>query len=117
MKGQQAQAASGISTEPLTGSRKIYVPGKLHHIKVAMREISLTDTLHKFNGSGKVEKNAPVVVYDTSGPYTDVHATIDLKQGLPRLREEWILQRGDVEALSGFTSEYCAKRLADKKLE
>ncbi len=52
-------------------SKKIYMPGKLHPLKVAMREITLTDTVHKFNGTNRVEKNPPVTVYDTSGPYTD----------------------------------------------
>ena len=116
-KKDQAPTQNGITREPLTGSRKVYVPGKLHNIKVAMREIELTDTVHKFNGSNKVEKNPSITVYDTSGPYTDANYTIDLKQGLPRLREEWILQRGDVEQETDFASEYSAKRLADKSLD
>ena len=62
-----------ISSEPLTGSRKVFVKGKLHNISVAMREITLTDTVHKFNGSNKVETNPVVTVYDTSGPYTDAN--------------------------------------------
>ena len=101
----QAPAQTGVTSQPLTGSRKIYVPGKLHNIKVAMREIMLTDTVHKFNGLNKVEKNPSITVYDTSGPYTDSHYKIDLKQGLPRLREEWILNRGDVEQETDFSSE------------
>ncbi len=113
----QAPTQAGITSEPLTGSRKVYVPGKLHNIKVAMREITLTDTVHKFNGSNKVEKNPSITVYDTSGPYTDSNYKIDLKQGLPRLREEWILKRGDVEQETDFASEYCRKRLADKSLD
>ena len=113
----QAPTETGITREPLTGSRKIYVPGKLHNIKVAMREITLTDTVHKFNGSNKVEKNPSITVYDTSGPYTDANYKIDLKQGLPRLREEWILKRGDVEQTPDFASEYSRKRLADKTLD
>lgn len=107
----------GITSESLTGSRKIHVPGKLHNIKVAMREIILTDTVHKMNGLNKVEKNPSITVYDTSGPYTDAHYKIDLKQGLPRLREEWIAGRGDVERETDFASEYCRKRLADKSLD
>jgi phosphomethylpyrimidine synthase len=106
-----------ISSAPLTGSRKVYVPGKLHNIKVAMREITLTDTVHKFNGDSKVEKNPSITVYDTSGPYTDANYKIDLKQGLPRLRGEWILSRGDVQQETDFSSEYCRKRLADKSLD
>ena len=107
-----------ITREPLTGSRKIYVQGKIHDIKVAMREITLSDTVQKMNGgAGKVEKNIPVTVYDTSGPYTDPDFNIDLKKGLPRLREEWIQKRGDVEQLSEFSSEYCRQRMADKALD
>jgi len=89
-----------ISTEPLTGSKKIYVNGKIHDIKVAMREISVTDTVHKFNGKDRVEKNESVTVYDTSGPYTDPNIKIDLKNGLPRLAREWKLKTGEVEELS-----------------
>ena len=103
-----------LSLEPLTGSKKIYVQGKLHDIQVAMREISLSPTKLAI---GKTEENHPVTVYDTSGPYTDPNVKIDLKKGLAKLREEWILKRGDVEELSGFTSEYCATRLADKNLD
>ena len=113
----KAPTQSVISKEPLTGSRKIYVKGKLHDIKVAMREITLTDTVHKFNGSNKVEKNESVTVYDTSGPYTDSNYQIDLKKGLPRLREEWIVKRGDVEQLDAVSSEYGTQRKNDKSLD
>lgn len=113
----QAPTQTSVTSEPLTGSRKIYVQGKLHNIKVAMREITLTDTVHKFNGNNKVEKNPSITVYDTSGPYTDSNYKIDLKQGLPRLREEWITGRGDVQQETDFASEYCRKRLADKSLD
>src|ERR1700741_3408958 len=105
-----------ISKEPLTGSKKIYVKGKIHNIKVAMREISVTDTVHKFNGKDRVEKNDSVTVYDTSGPYTDPNVKIDLKKGLPRLREEWILQRCDVEKTE-IGSEYGKQRMNDKSLD
>ena len=106
-----------ISSEPLTGSRKVFVKGKLHNISVAMREITLTDTVHKFNGSNKVEANPAVTVYDTSGPYTDSNYKIDLKKGLPRLREEWIVKRGDVEQLTDISSEYGKQRANDKNLD
>ena len=106
-----------ITRNPLPASRKIYVPGKVHDIKVAMREIELTDTVHNYNGNNKVEKNTPINVYDTSGPFTDPTITIDLKKGLPRLREEWILNRGDVEELKEQSSEYGRKRLNDKSLD
>ncbi|MEO6903555.1 MAG: phosphomethylpyrimidine synthase ThiC [Bacteroidia bacterium] len=117
MKKEQQPTEEVISRNPLTGSKKIYVQGKLHNIKVAMRQIELTDTVHKMNGEEKVEKNNPVTVYDTSGAYTDNAIEIDIKKGLPRLREEWILKRNDVEQLSDFTSSYCQKRLADKTLD
>lgn len=106
-----------IVRNPLTGSRKIYVPGKLHNIKVAMREIVLGDTIHTSFGKEETEYNAPVTVYDTSGPYTDPEIAIDVKKGLPRLREQWILDRGDVDQLSAFTSDYSNRRLKDEKLK
>ena len=106
-----------ITRDALTGSRKVYVPGKIHNIKVAMREITLTDTVHKFNGSNKVEQNPTVTVYDTSGPYTDPEVKIDLHKGLPRLREQWILDRGDVEQMAEISSEYGLQRLHDPKLD
>ncbi len=85
-----------ITTGAISGSEKIYVPGKIHDIKVAMREIKLSPT--KLT-NGKSEDNAPVTVYDTGGAYTDNNITIDIKKGLPRLREKWILDRGDVEPI------------------
>ena len=103
-----------ITSGPFRASKKIYVPGQLHDIKVAMREISLSPTRLS---NGKTEENFPVTVYDTSGPFTDPDITVDLKKGLHRLREEWILQRGDVEQLNDFTSEYCLQRLTDTRLD
>lgn len=102
---------------PLTGSRKIYVPGKLHNIKVAMRAIVLGDTINTSFGKEEIELNAPVTLYDTSGPYTDPEIAIDLKKGLPRLREQWIIDREDVDQLSLFTSDYSNQRLKDEKLK
>jgi phosphomethylpyrimidine synthase len=107
-----------ISTNPLPGSKKIYVPGKIHDINVAMREISLTDSQAMFtDGEFQKPHNEPVTVYDTSGAYTDSNIHIDIKQGLPRLREQWILDRGDVEQLSEISSDFGKERLADKKLD
>ena len=78
----------GVTTGPIRGSRKIYVPAQANpSIKVAMREIDLEPS------SGE----PPVRVYDTSGPYTDPDAVIDISAGLPALRREWQLARGDVE--------------------
>ncbi|WP_375581192.1 phosphomethylpyrimidine synthase ThiC [Marivirga tractuosa] len=114
MKKEHAPQENGISRAPLPGSRKIYVKGELHDINVAMREIMLSPT--KLS-NGKIEENPSAVIYDTSGPYTDPNFEIDLKKGLPRIREEWILKRGDVEQLENFSSEYFSERLADEKLD
>ncbi|MGM0579180.1 MAG: phosphomethylpyrimidine synthase ThiC [Bacteroidota bacterium] len=114
MKKEHAPQENGISRDPLPGSRKIYVKGELHDINVAMREIMLSPT--KLS-TGKIEENPSAVIYDTSGPYTDPNYEIDLKKGLPRIREEWVLKRGDVEQLDNFSSEYFSERLADKKLD
>ncbi|WP_028979826.1 phosphomethylpyrimidine synthase ThiC [Sporocytophaga myxococcoides] len=116
MRKDKIPSAESITRDPYTGSRKIYVKGTFHDIKVAMREISLTDTVFKFNNN-KTEKNPAVTVYDTSGPYTDPEVEINVKKGLPRLREEWILQRGDVEELSEISSEYGKQRFYNTELD
>jgi phosphomethylpyrimidine synthase len=82
-----------------------------------MRRISLLDTITVENGIQKKEKNAPVTVYDTSGPYSDPNAAIDISRGLFRLREPWIEKRGDTEKLPAFSSAYCNERLSDARLE
>lgn len=99
-------------------SEKVYMTGKLHpEIKVGMRKVLLTPTVTVEDGKRTVKENAPIYVYDTSGPYSDPNVKIDLKQGLPRMRESWILQRGDVEQLDGLTSEYGRMRQEDKSLD
>lgn len=98
-------------------ARKIYVPGSLHPIRVAMREITLSDTVSHSFGLETRTPNPPVTVYDTSGPYTDPEVQIDLKKGLPRLRETWIRERNDTEELDNFTSDYCNRRMADEQLD
>ncbi|MEJ7829633.1 MAG: phosphomethylpyrimidine synthase ThiC, partial [Segetibacter sp.] len=104
-----------ISCTPFPGSKKIYVEGTMHKdIKVAMREISLSPT--KFTG-GKMEDNASVIVYDTSGTYTDENITIDIKKGLPGVREQWILDRNDVERLNNVSSAYGRQRKEDTSLD
>lgn len=106
--------AHNITRSPFPNSKKIYVEGKIHPINVAMREIELSPT--KLS-NGTLEHNPPVTVYDTSGPYTDENSEIDIEKGLPRIREQWILDRNDVEILDGITSEYGKARLADSKLD
>jgi len=114
MDTKQSLNQSVITSGPFRASKKIYLSGQLHDIKVAMREISLSPTRLS---NGTTEENLPVTVYDTSGPFTDPDITVDLKKGLHRLREEWIMQRADVEQLNDFTSEYCRQRLADPRLD
>jgi phosphomethylpyrimidine synthase len=106
--------AHKITRSPFPNSKKIYVEGTIHPINVAMREIHLSPT--KLT-NGKIEENPPVTIYDTSGPYTDENSEIDIEKGLPRIREQWILDRNDVEILDGITSDYGKKRLADSKLD
>jgi phosphomethylpyrimidine synthase len=98
-------------------SEKIYVFGKMHNIRVAMRRINQLDTIEIVNGQRKVTSNAPISVYDTSGPYSDPQIKINLKKGLPRLRESWLIDRGDVEQLSEISSEYGRQRAADPSLD
>jgi phosphomethylpyrimidine synthase len=97
---------------PLPRSRKVYLDGSRPDIRVPMREISQTDTPAAFGA----EANPPVYVYDTSGPYTDPAARIDIRTGLPALRAKWIEERGDTEVLPGPTSVFGRERLADAKL-
>jgi phosphomethylpyrimidine synthase len=97
------------AVEPLPNSRKVYVTGSQPDIRVPMREITQADTPTGFGG----EKNPPIYVYDTSGPYTDPDARIDIRAGLPALRQGWIEARGDTVSLDGLSSEYGRERAAD----
>jgi len=97
---------------PLPSSRKIHVEGSRPDIRVPMREIAQADTAASFGA----EKNPPIVVYDTSGPYTDPAARIDIRRGLPALRAAWIAERGDTVEQDGPTSGYGRARLADPEL-
>ncbi len=108
-----------VSDQSFPNSKKIYVPGKIHDIKVGMREITLTDTL--VSGSSKenpvYEKNEPLCVYDTSGFYTDENVAIDVHKGIPRLRESWIDARDDVQFLESNSSSFAQQRLADEGVD
>ena len=108
---------SDINVNSYSNSEKIYVEGTLFPIKVGMRKINLTPTVKIVNGKKEMHPNAPVVVYDTSGAYTDKDIKTDINGGLPRIREQWIQQRGDVEQLDSITSQYGKERLADKSLD
>lgn len=98
---------------------KFYIGGKLFpEIQVGMTKVNLTPTVTKNeNGIPNYEQNAPVLIYDTSGPFSDPNVKIDLKQGLPRMRESWITKRGDTEELQELTSEYGRERLSDHSLD
>lgn len=108
----QTAEVDQASVQPFTGSHKIYVQGSRADIRVPMREITLADTPTDFGG----EKNPPVRVYDTSGPYTDPSVTIDLRTGLADVRSVWIEERNDTEVLEDSHSEFTNARLNDPKL-
>ncbi len=101
-----------VYTEPYPESRKIYITGSRSDIRVPMREITVSDTPATF----KPEHNSPVTVYDTSGPYTDPDANIDLRAGLADLRTPWIEGRADSELLDKESSEYGRQRKNDPAL-
>ena len=100
------------AVKPLPSSRKVYVQGSRDDIQVPMREISQSDT----PASLGAEPNPPLFVYDTSGPYTDPRAAIDIRNGLKPLRERWVEERADTELMAGPTSIYGRTRLDDAKL-
>ncbi len=117
MKKDSIPTTGNITTGVYPGSKKIFVQGKLHDIKVAMREIAVSPTITSSFGIEELIPNPVVTVYDTSGPYTDPTVPIDITKGLPRLREEWITGRNDVEQLANFTAEYSNERLENKELD
>lgn len=106
------QVPSGVdedTSSPISGSKKIYVQGSRPDIQVAMREIDQTDTLTS-EGS---EENASLLVYDTSGPYTDPDKKVDLTKGLDPIRLSWIERRGDTELLQIRTSSFAKDQAND----
>ena len=108
----ESAQVDAASIQPFTGSKKIYVQGSRPDIRVPMREISLADTPTAFGG----EKNPPVRVYDTSGPYTDPDVSIDLRHGLPDVRTAWIEERADTEIQTDTSSTFTKERLNDPRL-
>ncbi|HZA28944.1 MAG TPA: phosphomethylpyrimidine synthase ThiC [Gammaproteobacteria bacterium] len=98
--------------QPFPNSHKIYVQGSRADIKVPMREIGLADTSTPVGH----EKNPPIWVYDTSGPYTDPAINIDIHSGMPELRLRWVEERGDTELLYDLSSDYGRKRARDSAL-
>ena len=100
------------AVKSLPNSEKVYVAGSRPDIRVPMRQISQSDTPADFGA----EKNPPIWVYDTSGPYSDPAVRIDIRSGLAPLRAKWIEERGDVEELSGPSSHFGVERMNDPKL-
>jgi len=109
---QKTSELSEDVTQPFPGSRKIYVDGSRPDLRVGMREIQQADTQARMG----TEKNPPITVYDTSGPYTDPDVRIDLLKGLPDVRSAWIDERNDSERLEAPSSEFGHLRASDPEL-
>jgi phosphomethylpyrimidine synthase len=110
---EKTASLSDEVTHPYPGSRKVYVQGSRPDIRVGMREVQQAPT----RSVAGLEENPPIYLYDTSGPYTDPAAKIDLMQGLGPARLPWILARHDTVELADFSSAYARARLADATLE
>jgi phosphomethylpyrimidine synthase len=101
------------AVEAIPNSKKIHVVGSRPDIRVPMREISCSPTQTQTG----LEENTPITVYDTSGPYTDPEATIDIRKGLQPLRANWIAERNDTVELDGPSSDYGVERLNNPELQ
>ncbi|WP_370316429.1 phosphomethylpyrimidine synthase ThiC [Pseudoalteromonas sp.] len=107
-----------LTGQPFPNSHKVYVEGTQDNIRVGMREITLSDTFIGGTEENPVfEPNAPIRVYDTSGPYTDPDFQLDVRKGLEKYREKWIESRGDTEILDSVTSQFSQQRMADEGLD
>ena len=118
---RESAQVDAASVQPLPASSKIYLTGSRPDIRVPMREIRLTPTplVNKQGNDGvaALEQNPPLRVYDCSGVYTDPNVQIDIRKGLPSVREQWVIERGDTEVLDSETSRYTQSRLHDASLE
>ncbi len=111
------QFLTTLAKQNYPNSEKIYIEGTLHPIHVAMRQIHQADSLiGGTKNAPKYQKNPPIVVYDTSGCYTDPKHQVNVRQGLPNLRKAWIEQRDDTEQLPQFSSAFSRQQLADDSL-
>ncbi len=106
-----------IDVTSYPNSEKIYVDGTLYPIKVAMRRINQYPTVKIENGKRVEYPNPPVVVYDTSGVFTDPNVKIDINKGIPRVRQQWVVERDDTVLLDGMTSKYGRERMANHDLD
>ena len=106
-----------IDVHSYPGSEKYYMNGESHPVRVAMRKVNLTPTARKMaDGTTSLTDNGSVLVYDTSGVYTDPSVKVDINEGIPRLREQWIAGRDDIEQLPDISSDYGRARRDDPKL-
>lgn len=113
-----AEFIHNLTGQPFPSSHKVYVEGQQTGVRVGMREITLSDTFVGGTEEEPVfEPNDPIRVYDTSGPYTDPEIDIDVRKGLAKFRERWILERGDTELLDSVTSQFSQQRMADEGLD
>ena len=107
-----------LTGQPFPNSQKVYVEGELAGVRVGMREITLSDSFIGGTEENPVfEKNDPIRVYDTSGPYTESGFELNVRKGLPKYREQWILGRDDTEELESVTSQFSQQRMADEGLD
>ena len=115
---QSSETLTSLSTineafvKPFPNSTKIFVKGSRDDIRVPMRQIKLTDTIGDL-----AEKNDPINVYDTSGPYTDPSKKISFRDGIDSIRSNWIEERDDTEVLDGVSSKFAIERLNNNKLD
>jgi len=109
---KQTTQLSEDVTRPFPNSSKIYVQGSRPDVRVPMRQVRQADTPASFG----TEENPPITVYDTSGPYSDPDARIDLLAGLPDVRAAWIADRKDTEQLDGPGSEFGRERQSNPEL-
>ncbi|MDX8384387.1 MAG: phosphomethylpyrimidine synthase ThiC, partial [Ghiorsea sp.] len=109
----QVNKGNNEARQPYPNSKKVYIEGSRPDIRVPMREVSLGDTELKDG----VEKNHPILIYDTSGPYTDPDVELDLQKGLPDVRTPWITERDDTAPLTGLSSKYGNERRDDESID
>ncbi|WP_278403965.1 phosphomethylpyrimidine synthase ThiC [Pseudoalteromonas ruthenica] len=119
---QSREAASeyihNLTGQPFPNSKKVYVEGSQPGVRVGMREIALSDTFVGGSEEDPIyEKNDPIRVYDTSGPYTDPDFELNVRKGLPKFRQAWIAARGDTELLDHKSSQFAQQRMADEGLD
>jgi phosphomethylpyrimidine synthase len=113
-KKKEKMKLSKTVLAPVPGSKKIYVEGTIFPIRVPMREIVLSDFK---NSDGSIEKNEPLTIYDTTGPFTDPDIQIDVHKGLPGFRNEWLKKNNDIENPGQFSSRYARERFSDSDID